>query len=48
MIESSELRESSTDANGSESEVGDMGGECKGSIDWAGLMSVGVGELGLG
>ena len=45
-IESSELRESSSEANGSESQVGDMGGEGNGSLDWAGLMSVRVGKLG--
>ena len=35
-----------SEAKGSESQLGDMGGEGKGSVDWAGLMSESVGELG--
>ena len=40
--------ESSPEANGSDSQLGDIGGEGKGSMDWAGLMSVSVGEVGGG
>ena len=42
MIESSELRESSSESKGSISQVGDLGGDSRVSVEGAGFRSVSV------